>query len=106
MTRSLKSIYKSYIDVIHFKKTDRTRVGSEDGTKDITSSLPSESFREDTDTINSKTLEKERLLKRLAQSPDIYEKLTRSLAPSIWQLDDIKKGILCQLFGGTNKSFT
>ena len=26
----------------------------------------------------------------------------RSLAPSIWELDDVKKGILCQLFGGTN----
>lgn len=39
----------------------------------------------------------------LGADPDIYEKLTASLAPSIWQLDDVKKGILCQLFGGTTK---
>jgi hypothetical protein len=28
------------------------------------------------------------------------------LAPSIYENDDIKKGILCQLFGGTNKDFS
>ena len=42
-------------------------------------------------------------LQALGDDPDIYEKLTASLAPSIWQLDDIKKGILCQLFGGCGK---
>lgn len=31
--------------------------------------------------------------------------LVRSLAPSIWENEDIKKGILCQLFGGTPKEF-
>jgi len=41
----------------------------------------------------------------LSKSGDIYEQLTRSLAPSIWELDDVKKGILSQLFGGTNKEF-
>jgi DNA replication licensing factor MCM4 len=38
-------------------------------------------------------------LMRLGRSADIYERLTASLAPSIWQMDDVKKGILCQLFG-------
>lgn len=32
--------------------------------------------------------------------------ISNYLAPSIWELDDIKKGILCQLFGGTNKNYT
>lgn len=40
----------------------------------------------------------------LSQRPDIYEYLARSLGPSIWEMDDVKKGILLQLFGGTNKS--
>jgi len=31
--------------------------------------------------------------------------LVRSLAPSIWENEDVKKGILCQLFGGTEKNF-
>lgn len=25
------------------------------------------------------------------------------MAPSIWELDDVKKGVLCLMFGGTNK---
>ena len=36
-------------------------------------------------------------LKELSKLPDIYERLTRSLAPSIWELEDIKKGLLCQV---------
>ncbi len=37
----------------------------------------------------------------LAKDPNLYAKLVSSLAPSIWELDDVKKGILCQLFGGS-----
>ena len=33
----------------------------------------------------------------LSKQPDIYEKLARSLAPNIWELDDVKKGLLCQV---------
>ena len=43
-------------------------------------------------------------LRQLSQREDIYDLLSRSLAPSIWEMDDVKKGILLQLFGGTNKS--
>ena len=43
------------------------------------------------------------MLQALGAEPDIYEKLTASLAPSIWQMEDVKKGVLCQLFGGTTK---
>lgn len=42
-------------------------------------------------------------MEALGTDPDIYQKLTNSVAPSIWQMDDVKKGILCQLFGGSSK---
>ena len=42
-------------------------------------------------------------MEALGADPDIYDKLTSSVAPSIWQMDDVKKGILCQLFGGSSK---
>ena len=45
-------------------------------------------------------------VKRLAQLPDIYERLAAALAPSIYENEDIKKGILLQLFGGTRKDFS
>ena len=32
-------------------------------------------------------------------------KVCRSIAPSIWEMDDVKKGVLCLLFGGTHKKF-
>lgn len=48
-------------------------------------------------------LSKEDTLVRLGRQADIYQKLTASLAPSIWEMDDVKKGILCQLFGSVNK---
>ena len=36
-------------------------------------------------------------------SAAIYTALSASLAPSIWELDDVKKGVLLMLFGGLNK---
>lgn len=39
----------------------------------------------------------------MAQDPMIYQKLIDSIAPSIWQLDEVKKGVLCQLFGAGSK---
>ena len=41
----------------------------------------------------------------LANSPDCYDLLIDALAPSIWENKDVKKGILCQLFGGCSKDF-
>lgn len=42
----------------------------------------------------------------LSKKPDIYERLARAIAPSIYEHEDVKKGILLQLFGGTKKDFT
>lgn len=43
------------------------------------------------------------MLRSLAQKPDVYDRLARAIAPSIYENTDIKKGILLQLFGGTKK---
>lgn len=42
----------------------------------------------------------------LAAKPEVYQLLVDSLAPSIWESQDVKKGILCQLFGGVAKQFS
>ena len=54
----------------------------------------------------TKREELEARLRELSQRPGIYDLLARSLAPSIYAMEDVKKGILLQLFGGTNKSVT
>lgn len=41
----------------------------------------------------------------LSEKEDVYERLARAIAPSIYENEDIKKGILLQLFGGTKKNF-
>ncbi|KAK3932833.1 DNA replication licensing factor Mcm5 [Frankliniella fusca] len=47
--------------------------------------------------------EEEDLFRRLAASPNIYERLAKSVAPSIFGFADIKKAITCLLFGGSRK---
>jgi len=45
--------------------------------------------------------EKIREFEDFARTGNIYDKLIAAFAPSIWELDDVKRGVLCQLFGGT-----
>ncbi|KAG9335923.1 hypothetical protein JZ751_003480 [Albula glossodonta] len=47
--------------------------------------------------------QEEEELRTLASSPSVYLSLARSLAPSIYGSDDLKKAIACLLFGGSRK---
>lgn len=93
--RTVKSLFKTYIDCLHLKKTDKSRMNAEDPME-----VENGSSRNDEDTPHNYE-DKVEQLKELSRQPDIYERLTKSLAPNIWELDDIKKGLLCQLFGGS-----
>ncbi|GAA5831653.1 hypothetical protein JCM11251_000782 [Rhodosporidiobolus azoricus] len=135
--RVIKSLFKTYIDVLHVKKTDKKRVGMDGSTRaaddrrgvvgvgmeeetDQSADLHAAGQDEDDDMYGddpagaASTAEREqsaqaKLKEKLVETsrrPDIYEYLSRSLAPSIYEMDDVKKGILLQLFGGTNKSLT
>ncbi|XP_031468798.1 DNA replication licensing factor MCM4 [Phasianus colchicus] len=86
----VKSVYKTHIDVIHYRKTDSKRLHGVD---------------EETEQ-KMFTEERVALLKELSTKADIYERLSSALAPSIYEHEDIKKGILLQLFGGSRKDFT
>ncbi|KAJ8302791.1 hypothetical protein KUTeg_019187 [Tegillarca granosa] len=90
--RNVKSVYKTHIDVIHFRKLDAKRL------REI----------EDDDDGKELSISAERVafLKELSKKSDIYERLARAIAPSIYENEDIKKGILLQLFGGCRKDFT
>ena len=48
-------------------------------------------------------IEEEAEFRRLAKSPNIYELIAKSIAPSIYGFHDIKKAIACLLFGGSRK---
>lgn len=49
---------------------------------------------------SSVSAEEEDLFRRMAASPNIYERLASSIARSIYGALDIKKAIACLLFGG------
>ncbi|KAJ6641100.1 DNA replication licensing factor MCM4 [Pseudolycoriella hygida] len=84
--RNVKAVYRTHIDVVHFRKVDNKRLYEEEEGKDHI--FPPERIE---------------LIRMLSQKPDVYERLARAIAPSIYENTDIKKGILLQLFGGTKK---
>jgi len=49
------------------------------------------------------TAEEEEEYRQLAARPDAFDVLSRSIAPSIYGSEDVKKAITCLLFGGSRK---
>ncbi len=96
--RTVRAIYRTYIDVLHFEKEAKARSGADD-TETFLTLFEGEQSKRDKEW----PAEQVAAFRALAAQPDVYERLTRSVAPSIWELDDCKKGILCQLFGGVPK---
>lgn len=47
--------------------------------------------------------EDEKQILELAADPNIFENLARSITPSIWGYEEIKKSLVLQLFGGVKK---
>ena len=85
--RSVKAVYRTHVDVVHFRKVDSKRLHDEN-----------KEFKFTPERIDE--------LKALSRQPDIYARLAHSLAPSIYSYEDMKKGVLLQLFGGTRKDIT
>lgn len=128
--RSIKALFKTYIDVLHIKRTNVGRMGydpttrggdgrqpgvgvggeddEEEGLSAADRAAVQDGMEIDGEAVQpiSANAEMEQKLIELSTRHDIYDLLSRSLAPSIWEMDDVKKGILLQLFGGTNKSIS
>lgn len=100
--RSVKNIFKTYVDALFIRKVDKRRMGIDVSTLEEELSEQAAGGREEVRKVSE---EDEAKIRETAARPDVYDLLSRSLAPSIYEMDDVKKGILLQLFGGTNKSF-
>lgn len=98
--RVVKSLFKTYLDVVHIKKIDKHRIGIDVST--IENELREQEQIDEIRILSNEEVDK---IKSVSQRSDVYELLARSLAPSIFEMDDVKKGLLLQLFGGTNKTF-
>jgi DNA replication licensing factor MCM4 len=103
--RTIKSIYKTYVDVLHVQKVDRKRMGADVSTIGMDDDEDVQVKPSGLEETRKVSPEEEEKIRETAARKDIYELLARSIAPSVYEMDDVKKGILLQLFGGTNKSF-
>lgn len=103
--RAVKSIYKTYVDVLHVQKVDKKKMGIDASTLEGADDEQVHVNASGMDETRKVTPEEEEKIRETGGREDIYELLSRSLAPSVYEMDDVKKGILLQLFGGTNKSF-
>lgn len=75
--RGKSSIYEKFLDAVHLQKVE-----------------------EQFETLKVSKEEKKDI-QALAKDPQIYEKIVKSIAPSIHGFDELKQAIALQLFGGT-----
>ena len=100
--RTVRSIYKTYVDTIHFKRAQM----EEDEIKQLANAAATEASDENENPLkkgDATSFPPERVaeFKAFAQAGACYDRLVSSFAPSIWELDDVKRGLLCLLVGGS-----
>jgi DNA replication licensing factor MCM4 len=98
--RAIKALFKTYVDIVHIKRTDKNRIGID---KTAVSDNEYQVIFEEGDSHEATTPEEEEAILEMSRRSDLYELLSRSIAPSIFGMEDVKKGILLQLFGGSHK---
>lgn len=111
--RSVRSVFKTYMDAIHFRRAD---LGEDRSVAEVSaaSQLTRGGVEESKDNHGGMThadddehqqlhFSEQRLREfhDFSNDANVYERLVKSFAPSIWEMDDVKRGLLCLLFGGT-----
>ncbi|CAH7669418.1 minichromosome maintenance protein 4 [Phakopsora pachyrhizi] len=125
--RVIKTLFKTYLDVVHIKRGDSRRLGidlstrsgdgkvgrgavgvggedEEQGKDGTNTGFQQNEFQRAAGNYRDNA-ELERSLRELSTRPGIYDLLARSLAPSVWEMEDVKKGILLQLLVAPTKQF-
>lgn len=110
--RMCSSVYRTYVDAIALEYTKRVEAPAMDHlVLSQDTALPKLSEERDLDPTqhSEEEIQWNRRVRSLAEETDesghrtIIDKLIKSFAPSIFEEDEVKKGLLCQLFGGTPK---
>lgn len=108
--RSVRSVFRTYIDCVHVRilnyNQSRRGIAQSSSQKDVLGQ-PTDSNADiavNQETVTSEqTARRKRYFQELSCRPDLYDRLTNSIAPSIFGMEDEKKGVLLQLFGGARK---
>lgn len=146
--RTVRSIYRTYVDVVHFRQADQSSDADSATVNDDSIVFPTTPHKQRRAQVSHTTpggtemyedvdgavhasggsrvdglgspgatgeavdesrevqfsAERVREFKEFANcgGDSAYNRLTVAFAPSIWEMEDVKRGILCQLFGGTS----
>lgn len=113
--KSCSSVYRTYLDGISISAESKGRIElSADCKSTMISAEAPPKLADEPDLDPEMNTEEEiawnRQIRALAQETGedgkrtVVNKLVQSFAPSIFEEDSVKRGLLCQLFGGTPKS--
>jgi DNA replication licensing factor MCM4 len=104
--RITKTTFRTFIDLVSITKYNKNRMNQDEmDENDIDMENEEHMFEEnELDNIYKEEIKKE--IEKLKKNPNIYDILINSFAPSIWENETVKRGLLLQLFGGVNKDFT
>lgn len=85
---NVKSVFSTYVDLISYNILEENRFHTEEvhGKQKFSDAEKKE-------------------FERISHQPNVIDDLVNSFAPSIYGQEDVKKGILAQLFGGASKEF-
>lgn len=94
----VSQVFRTYVDVVHFRVAGNER--------DDTVAPPESDDPDDPRTPVAFSAEKVAEFRAFADDEtdeSTYDRLLKSVAPSIFGQEDIKRGILCMLFGGVSR---
>lgn len=97
--RNVRNIFSTYVDVVSYKKTDKARLGfeTEVNNEDVDSKMVDKEIEESAEEHHEfvKFTESDvKKFKEFSKTANIYEKLVEVFAPSIYENEDVKKGVL------------
>uniref|UniRef100_A0A383VUH6 DNA replication licensing factor MCM4 n=1 Tax=Tetradesmus obliquus TaxID=3088 RepID=A0A383VUH6_TETOB len=109
--RASHALFKTYLDVLHVAKDEADRLFRPRGAAGTQGeSLEATQTQGGPDSFVSGNLSRQQLadkeakFRAMAADPQHFSKLIASVAPRVIDMDNVKKGLLCQLFGGVAKS--
>lgn len=108
------AVFRTHVDAIAVAAESKGRIESPPEQLELSSQggppRLAEKPDQNADEVSREDIEMNKKVRALALEVDeagqrtIVQKLVESFAPSIWGEEDVKKGLLCQLFGGTPKA--
>jgi len=111
--RQCSSVYRTFVDAISIVAEKKGRVDTPADEHEFEQGKPPRLADQpdlDPEHIPEDEIRWNKKVRELATQKDadgnleIMRKLVQSFAPSIYEEDEVKKGLLCQLFGGTPKA--